>query len=395
MASPVPPPRGGLSSVDALHVLFGGLGGQLGVVRGLAETMGRAGLRSAAISYTPPGEHLREEVIWEAFDHVRFIDKRTRIDLVGARMIGRAIRDLRPRALLLHSPYAPLATLRAKLTGAVSAVVLVEHTTLAVRTLGDEVRSLIALGAAPAVVLLTQDHADRLPIGRILRRFAARIQVIPNGIDVTKFAPGGTDGCDGPPILGMAARLNPLKDTATLVSAVAELRRRGVEVRLRIAGDGPSREELERLAEALGIRDCVRFEGMLDETKLAAWLRELDLYVHASNGETMSTSVLQALATGLPCVLSDAPGLIAFASGRDGEGALLSPPGDAIRMADAVVELLSDSSRMRSMGERNRSRCVREHSLEGMALGYLSLLADTDPEGLWAEAHGRLVAAES
>lgn len=393
MGSTTPLTTGRPDRVDVLHLLFGGLGGQLGVARGIAAAMVNADIRSAAISYTPPGEHLRDAATWAEFQDVRFIDKCSRFDLAGARAIGRAIREIRPRAVLLHSPYAPLATLRAKASRALGVAVLIEHTPLAVRTMGDDIRSLLALVSARGIVLLTPDYGERLRIGPVLRRSGARIRVIPNGIDVQKFSPGQRAASGSPQVVGMAARLNPLKDTATLISAVAELRHRGVEVQLRIAGDGPSREALIQASGEMGLSDIVRFEGKLDESDVAEWMRGLAVYVHASHGETMSTSVLQALATGLPCVLSDAPGLVGFASSERGEGALLATPSDPIAMADAIAELLDDTGRRRSMGERNRTRCVEEHSLEAMGRNYLSLLADIDPAGGWGEALERMAAA--
>ena len=378
-----PTPAESPAPVDVLHLMFGGLGGQLGVVRGISAGMVPTGLRSAAISYAPPGAHLRDVDLWQDFSEVVFVDKAARIDLQGSRRIGRVMRRLRPRALLLHTPYAPLQTLRVRLSGAVRAAVLVEHTTIPVRTFGEDLRSLLALPSARGVVFLTDEYAAAYPLRRVVRALGATTRVVANGVDTDLFSP---DRKSERTVVGMAARLTPLKDVGTLIGAVAELRRRDQVVEVRIAGDGPSRPSLEQQARHLGVDDLVRFDGLIAEQDLARWLRGLTVYVHASQGETMSTSVLQAMATGLPCVLSRSPGLSRLGEGTHGDGVALVPVGDCRALADELEDLLADPDRCRTMGDTNRRRALRDHGLSTMAAGYLEMLATVDRDGPWGEA---------
>ena len=365
--------------------MFGALGGQLGVVRGIAAGMAPTGLRSAAISYTPPGAHLRDIDLWRDFSEVVFVDKAARIDLEGSRRIGRAMRRLRPRALLLHTPYATLQTLRLRLSGIMRAAVLVEHTAIPIRTFGEDLRSLLALSSARGVVFLTDEYSAAYPLRPAVRVLGARTRVVANGVDTDLFSPGPVPERT---VIGMAARLTPMKDVGTLIAVAAELRRRGRAVEVRIAGDGPIRASLEERARDLGVDDLVRFDGMLSEQDLARWLRGLTVYVHASQGETMSTSVLQAMATGLPCVLSRAPGLSRLGEGSEGDGVALVTVGDHCALADELADLLEDTQRRRAMGDMNRRRALREHGLSAMAAGYLEMLTAIDCDGPWGEALG-------
>ena len=74
-------------------------------------------------------------------------------------------------------------------------------------------------------------------------------------------------------------------------------------------GDGDQKNELLKESAALQLTDRVEFTGMLAENELIDLMRSLDIYVHASMGETMSTAIMQAMASGKPIVASDVPGI--------------------------------------------------------------------------------------
>ena len=74
---------------------------------------------------------------------------------------------------------------------------------------------------------------------------------------------------------------------------------------MKIAGDGDFKEELVEYTEQLGLTNDVEFTGMIPEKALVNFLQSLDIYVHASLGETMSTAIMQAMACKLPIVASD------------------------------------------------------------------------------------------
>ncbi|HEY6099236.1 MAG TPA: glycosyltransferase [Anaeromyxobacter sp.] len=134
-------------------------------------------------------------------------------------------------------------------------------------------------------------------------------------------------------------RLSPEKGVDVLLRALAGLSRRGREVSLTLAGDGPERARLEALAEELGIADRVRFAGQLAREELGREIAAADLCVAPSRTEGFSKAWLDAFVGGLP-VLATQVGAAAAAVGADGERGWLVPPGDHVALAAALERIL-------------------------------------------------------
>lgn len=372
-------------AIDVLHVTFGALGGQTSVVRGLIDGMRRRGLSSAVCAYAPPALLERDAAFWPGVAAVRAVPKRSRIDIAGARAIGAILRELRPRAVLWHSAYAPAQVLRARTNGSVRAVVLVEHTALALRDRGDALRSLVAMPIVDAVVVLTDRYRAGYRLGRLAAVLGRQVSVVPNGIDTERFTPRQRPASEGLRV-GMAARLTPNKDFETLVTAVARLRedRPDLAASLVVAGEGPMRAAILEQVDAMGLAAAVRLLGTVAEDGLSSLFGDLDVYVQSSHGETLSTAVLQAWGAGLPVVVPAVPGLGDLV--RDGQDGLLVRPRDAGALAAALAALADDPELARRLGAAGRRRVEAEHSVEAMTDGYLAVLSGVDPSGPWAAA---------
>jgi L-malate glycosyltransferase len=127
------------------------------------------------------------------------------------------------------------------------------------------------------------------------------------------------------------------KDHATLLWAAQRLASRVPDLHWVIAGAGPLGDDLERLRVQLSLGDRVHFLGHLEEP--ARLICEADLFVMSSRDEGLGTSVLEAMALGIPVASTTAGGLPEAL----GEGAgLLVPPGDADGLAEAVERLVKD-----------------------------------------------------
>jgi L-malate glycosyltransferase len=127
------------------------------------------------------------------------------------------------------------------------------------------------------------------------------------------------------------------KDHATLLRAAQRLAGRVPELHWVIAGAGPLLRELERLSAELSLAGRVHFVGNLAEP--ARLISEADVFVMSSREEGLGTTVLEAMALGIPVASTAAGGLPEML----GEGAgLLVPPGDANGLAEAVERLLRD-----------------------------------------------------
>jgi glycosyltransferase involved in cell wall biosynthesis len=194
---------------------------------------------------------------------------------------------------------------------------------------------------------------------------------IPSGVDARHYAPGpsaSTTGLEPRPRVVFTGRLHPQKNLDVLIDAwPAVYRTTGAS--LILVGHGPERERLEAKAEDLGIRKSVQFLGPVSDP--ADVLRAADVFVLPSVAEGMSNSLLEAMATGLPCIASDIGGNQDLL-GKD-EAGVLVPPGPAEAWADAICSLLQDNEHRERLGSMARARIEAEYSLETVVSRYVAL----------------------
>jgi L-malate glycosyltransferase len=191
-----------------------------------------------------------------------------------------------------------------------------------------------------------------------------RMEVIENGIDVDRYRAGAdkpqarrTLGFDADRrAVACVARFHPVKDHRTLLSAFAPTAARHPDVDLWLAGDGPLRAELERQARELGIADRTRFLGIRSD--VPALLAAADIFTLTSVSEAASITLLEAMASGLPAVVTNVGGNPDIVTDR--VHGLLVPRGDAAALSSAFDALLADPERATEMGLAGRRR-VEEH----------------------------------
>lgn len=211
---------------------------------------------------------------------------------------------------------------------------------------------------------------------------AAHLHFIPNGVDTDHFSPEpalpGPDApgpaSPGPDALGYApngldilcvGRLVPVKDHATLLEALALVRRR-LPARLHLVGDGPVQESLRQRAEELGLAQSVIFHGADGDVR--RHMRAAAVVALASRAEGMPNVLLEAMACGAPVVATRVGGVPDVVEhGRTG---LLVAPGQAAELAAALEALLTpgpDGQKAgTAMGQAGREAALRDFSLESM-----------------------------
>jgi glycosyltransferase involved in cell wall biosynthesis len=145
------------------------------------------------------------------------------------------------------------------------------------------------------------------------------------------------------------SRLHPVKGLPTLLRGLAEARASDPRFQLTIAGDGnPDYErELRDLAGQLGLRECVSFVGHADAAMKARLLSEHHVFVSASQHENFGVAIVEAMAAGLPVIVTDQVGV---APDVAESGAGLVVPSDAGRLCGALLELGRDPGRRACMG---------------------------------------------
>jgi glycosyltransferase involved in cell wall biosynthesis len=193
------------------------------------------------------------------------------------------------------------------------------------------------------------------------------------GVDAEKFHPALV-APPGPPLVMLPARLQNEKGVREFVEAARILRSRSIGVRMVLVGyadfarPGGIREAELRAWVAEGV---VEWWG--HSSTMPATLREAHIVCLPSYREGFSKTLLEAAATGLPIVTSDAPGC------RDavlaGESALLVPPRDATALAEALERLIADPELRARMGARGREHVVREFTLARFITANLALYA--------------------
>ena len=236
-------------------------------------------------------------------------------------------------------------------------------------------------------------------VGRALRDVErvspGRIAVIPNFVEEAAFRPWSAEEkrsaldelgvARDAIVIGIVARLTPVKDHASLLEATAILARRWPRVHLVLFGDGESRGSLETLAERRGIRARTHFGGLRSN---AGNLHHLfDISVLSSLSEGFPNSLVEAMAAGKPVVATDVGGN-ADAVGA-GETGLLVPAQSPARLAAAIEQLLHDPELRSRMGAAGQRR-ARHDFHEGVVLPALETLYDNLVRDSSSGAAGRL-----
>ena len=185
----------------------------------------------------------------------------------------------------------------------------------------------------------------------VFRRHGLTADIVPNVIDLDRFRTASRPDPGPAPCILVTRNLEPIYDIATAIRAFASIRRRFPGARLVVAGAGPLRGDLGRLAEELSVSDAVEFTGSLDNARMAARYREADLVLNPSRVDNMPISILEALASGVPVVTTNVGGIPFMVD--DGRTGLLVGPGDPEAMAAAAMRLLGDrdlAARLRAAG---------------------------------------------
>lgn len=171
------------------------------------------------------------------------------------------------------------------------------------------------------------------------------------------------------PMLGCVGYLLPEKNQALLIRAMPKVRERYPDIRLLLAGDGPCRGELERLAGETGVAGIIQFAGVVEEVEQV--YAALDLFVFPSLAEPLGSSLLAAMAYGLPAVAAAGgatPEII-----TDQANGLLAPAADPAGFADAVLRLLDDAALAGRLGDAARQTIERRFSADRMVQDTLDL----------------------
>jgi glycosyltransferase involved in cell wall biosynthesis len=284
-----------------------------------------------------------------------------------------------PDLLHTHTPvnYYPFGTVAARLAG-VKAIVNTLHSANDLERLGNRDK-LLFWGAT--VFMSDRTVSVCAEVQSALARWfplpARKLNVIENGIDLSRFLAVERRPPLDHLIFGTVGRMAEVKDHRVMIDAFARAHREHSHIRLRLLGGGPLEPDLRRQAETLRLSDVVQFCGFSHD--VPGFLADLDVYVTSSNAEGLPLSLLEAIATGLPVVATDVGGIPGVV--RKTQSGWLSPSRNADALATAMLQAIADTTR-RERGERARKLVAEGYSAERMAADYERLyeeLVDTKP----------------
>ncbi|MBG0777280.1 MAG: glycosyltransferase [Desulfovibrionaceae bacterium] len=243
------------------------------------------------------------------------------------------------------------------------------------------VRSACALlSRFPAAVVSNSRAA--VDYHRALGYRARRFEVIPNGVDSAEFRPDAEARCalraewgaeEGDPVFGLVARWDHMKGHDVFFRAARRVLERMPRALFVLCGEGADRDNarLARLSIEAGVRDRCRLLGRrVDVNRVTA---ALDVACLSSHGESFPNVVVEAMACGVPCAVTD----VGDAALMVGDTGRVVPVRDPAALAEAMVALASlEGAERERLGRAARERAKAEYSLEAMAARYMALYED-------------------
>jgi glycosyltransferase involved in cell wall biosynthesis len=200
-------------------------------------------------------------------------------------------------------------------------------------------------------------HAPDLPI-----------EVFYNGVDESLFFPHPHPAQRPFRIIGVS-RLIKLKGFQYLIEAMSLLP--AGDYHLTLVGKGSYEDELRAQVEALGLADRVTFTGYMNHQEMSVLMREMDLFVLPSYGDSYASAFLEAMASGVPVVGAATGGAMELI--EHGQNGWLVPPKDVNAIVEAIQTLQADD-KLRECMRDNALACIRqEHSWTAYARRHMQL----------------------
>ncbi len=229
-----------------------------------------------------------------------------------------------------------------------------------------------AAGPLPVYACCSEYVSRSFESSYYLRQFPRT--VIYNGIELPKVPTHQPRAYDPavPFVIGMTARLSTIKDHATLLRAFAVVSREFPTVELELAGDGALRLLLESLARELSISEKVRFLG--DVADIYAVMSGWSLFAYATTErEGLGNAVSEAMALGLPCVVTEVGPTKEFA-GNDAS-VLLVRPADPTVLSQRIGELIADLPLRLRLSQAGRHSALTKFSCDKFGTCYMDSLS--------------------
>jgi glycosyltransferase involved in cell wall biosynthesis len=206
-----------------------------------------------------------------------------------------------------------------------------------------------------------------------LRIALPRTQTIYHGIQDGVPQVARSSRTSTPLVLAYVGRLVPDKGVDVLLRGASEARSGGTEFRLKIIGDGPTRGQLEDLANQLQLEDCVIFYGYCQGNALQQVMADVSVVVMPSLWEeACPTAAIEEMMRGSLVIAADIGGLAEVV----GSAGMKFPPGDASALAGCIKKVVNDRLLVASLGDAARERALGVFSKDRMVRKHVALYSE-------------------
>ena len=315
---------------------------------------------------------------------VNFIEFESRNKLIILIMLARYLFIARPTTIMSALDHANLMLLIGrKLSGYKGRLIISQRAALSASLIGQKwwrrwiMNGLIKIFFPSADAIISNSKYATSELIKLIPKISKKTFTIHNAVDTNQINKLAKIGIE---------RKNDLRKTSASLVIVGSLtKRKNVELCLRavkivsfqkkihlnIIGDGPERKNLEKLAQALGIKNKVYFRGF--DTNPFRWLAKASVLISSSDGEGCSNVILQAMATNCPIVATDCPGDSAELLGHGRWGKLV-PVADAQKMATAIIETLERRIK------KNTKKQIKQFTISNYLQSYIKVLFCKTPK---------------
>ena len=191
-----------------------------------------------------------------------------------------------------------------------------------------------------------------------------KVRYIPNGVDVDEFSPPSSNP-PAPHRLLWVGRMSVEKGLHILIEAMREVLREFPHAQLTLVGDGPEKSTIEQLIKEYQLEKHVHLEGLCSHQEVSRYFKRAHVFVLPSLREGFPLVVLEALASGVPCIASNVGGLKAVV--EDGVNGYLVSPSNMKELSLKVIELLNNPDVLKEMGESARNTIADHYSWGSIA----------------------------
>ncbi len=198
-----------------------------------------------------------------------------------------------------------------------------------------------------------------------------KIKIIYNGIDTAKFKPSKKQPTDTLKII-CPARLIKRKGQDILINSVSKLKKEGIKIKVDFIGEGDEKDNYTKLVGKYKLEENIIFSGYIAGEKMPQKYGEADIFVLPSYNEGMSNAMLEAMACGLPVVVTDVGGTEELVDKNNG---FVFKPGDNIALTKILKHICGNKEIINKLGQNSRKK-AENFKWENIAKEYLHIFED-------------------